>query len=397
MSTTVALQDLLRPSVVLGTISRTRYQYLTVSEMLGLVPRDVIGDDAANDVSLTTANMETLPARVGTYDVFNRPLNGVNIVGVGAPAQIIAPQAVGNVQYRVARIHPSLILYYDKMSNNRVIGQNAAAIDREGQAYITKQSQYLGLVTLNTLEIMVLGMISDSLYLKPSGAPDSYIPRLDNTGAVAQLKYQIPTTNISSAVPGLQMGTGSNIIDAAWSSTSTTILTHLNKIDAAFVSLTGRPLRRVVVNGIVWTYIINNTEIRTAAGTAATPWASFDYTDPPMADGEVRAVRKAVLKAMPGVEFVINNENITVDGTQQYKFGSTKAAFFTDMEGDIVKLGGYVEPIVEQPGQTPINKGPGMTVWHEYKANPSGVQLFSLLNVVPMLLVPSCIANATIA
>lgn len=393
MSTTIALDDMLRASVVLGRYARNRVQFCTMAEMLGIAPNRLVttDNDGVKDVSLVTSNSQDLPARAGTYDIYDRPTDGADVVPPGQPAQIIAHNPVGNVNYRVARIHPSIILEWDKLNVRRAIGSNAGVIDSMGQVYAEAQLETLGLKLYNSLEIMTIGMMRDSLYLIPSGVPNSFKFDVVSTNSIAQINFQMPSGNKTQ----LNMLGAGNIIGTTWlNTTSATIISDCNKVSAAFVQLTGRPLRTVVVNSIGWNNVANNTEVRNMAGSANSPVANFDYTSEIMPDGEKRAVRKAVLKGLPGIEWVINDETLTINGSTVKKIEDTAAWFGTDTTG-VFKLGNYAEPISEQPGQLPTKKS-GIAFWKEYKSNPSGAQCFALGNFIPMNLIPKCSAYGTV-
>ncbi|MBL8824907.1 MAG: major capsid protein [Planctomycetia bacterium] len=392
MPTTVTIDDILRPSVVLGKISRNRVQYLTCTEELGLTPKYVVNndEDGTRDSNLSTPNSVELPARAGLYDIFDRPQDGVNVVGPGAPAELVAPQVVGQVAYRVARFHPAMLFKYDEMNQRRSIGQAANVLDKGGATYVSNQANTLGLRTLNSLEIMTLGMMRDSLYLEPTGAPDAY--KLSFTAGTnpIRINFQMPAGNKLK----LDMLGSGDIVATSWDNLAAPILADLHAISAAFVKLCGRPLRKVMVNSKGWMNIINNTEVRTAAGTATSPYNSYEVNEEKMADGIRRATAKATLKTLPGVEFIINDEWITVAGTAVQKIPDANAFFCTDTN-DVFKLGYYSEQIAEQPGQPPMFKD-AFSTWWEHKSDPSGVKLYYLMNCIPMNLVPNASAWGTV-
>lgn len=377
MATTVTLDDLLKPDVVLGTLSRTRYHYLTMSEFLGLVPRTVFSDEAVP--YLSTGNAETLPARSVSKDIYNRVNTGVDFVAPLSPAKRLVLNPVGNANFTVARMHPSVYLEWDRMANRRAIGSGATVLDARGQKYVTKQLQTLASRLLNNLEIMAIGLLRDSLYMAGTSV-DSWTPTYTSAGSIGRIRSFIPTTHLT---------TFNSSISATWATAGTTILTDLGKIDDQMVADTGYPLRDIWINGIWWNYVINNTEIRTAAGTASTPFSSFEYVDDIKAgDRDTLPYRRAVLKALPGVTWHINNERITVAGTEGKKVPDGRAYFFTALDDECVKLGTYSELISENVGQAPTPHD-GMTIWYQYLANPSVVEVMGLLNAIPMFMIPA--------
>jgi hypothetical protein len=387
---TITLDDLLKPDVVLGTISRTRFHHLTFTEALNLVPRTTFSDDA--NPNLNTANSETFPARSVSIDIYNRVRSGVDIVPPLAPAKRLVLNPIGNANYTVARMHPSIYLEWDRMSNRRAIGSGATVLDNRGQRYVAKQVQTLAGRLLNTLEILVLGLLQDSLYMSGSTV-DSWTPTFTSGSSIGRIRSFIPTGNLTT----LNMTGGGASISGDWSQSATTILTDLGKIDDGFTYVTGYPLRHVWVNGIWWNYIINNTEVRTAAGTASTPFSSFEYIDGLGSGGDRDTLpyRQAELKALPGVTWHINNERIDVAGTTVKKIPDGRAYFMTEIDNDVVQLGTFAELISEQTGQAPTPHD-GLTVWYQYLSNPSVVEVMALLNAIPMFKIPGSFAYGSI-
>ncbi len=394
MPTTVILPDLLRPDVVLGIIVRNRLMYLSMSEMLGLAPTNVVSSDesGSSDASLLTANAVELPARSGFYDIYDKPQDGVPVVMPGAPASREALHPIGQNAYQIARFNPSIHLLYDKLKNQRSFGQNDGVLDSNGINYVNLQTKMLGLKTLNSLEIMTLGMMQDSLYLIPKASdPNAFDLSFTSTNNIGRINFQIPTGNKGT----LDMTGGGAIIDAVWSLDNTKIVTHCNKISDAFVYLNGRPLSKIAIDSVGWSYVINNTEVRTAAGTASSPWSTYDVLPGNAPDGIRKPIKRAVLKALPEIEWTITDERIKVAGSSVKKIPTGRAFFSTDPQ-DVYQLGYYKEPIVEKQGQAAVMKS-GFSTWWEEKTNPSGVEFFTLMNLLPMLNVPSAQAWGTIA
>lgn len=387
----ITLDDLLKPDVVLGTISRTRFHYPTFSKFLGLVPDTVMNEDGV--VSLNLAGAQKFSVRSTAVDIYNRVRSGVDLLAPMAPAKRIALNPIGTSTYTVARMHPSIYLEWDRMANRREIGSGATVIDVRGQKYITNQTTTLAARVFNTLEILALGLTRDLLYMAGTGTSiDSWTPTFTSASSIGRINAYIPTGNLTT----LNMDGGGAIIDATWATDTTKILTHLQKIDDGLVYGTGYPLRDIWINGIWWNYVINNTEVRTAAGTAATPFSTFEYVDglggP---DRDTLPYRKAELKCLPGVTWHINNERIDVAGSTVKKIPDGRAYFFPALDDDCIQLGTYAELISEQNGQAPTPHD-GLTVWHQYLANPSVVEVYALLNAIPMIKIPASFAYGSI-
>jgi hypothetical protein len=233
---------------------------------------------------------------------------------------------------------------------------------------------------------MTLGLLQDSLYMSGTSV-DRWTPTFSSSGALGRIRSYIPSTHLTSF---------NSSISATWATAATTILTDLGKIDDQFVADTGYPLRDIWINGIWWNHVINNTEVRTAAGTASTPFSSFEYVDDIKGgDRDTLPYRRAVLKALPGVTWHINNERITVAGSEVKKVPDGRAFFFSAFDQDCVQLGHYPELISENEGQSPTPHD-GLTTWFQYKTNPSVVEVFALLNAMPMFKIPACFGYGAI-
>lgn len=389
---TVTLDNLLKPDVVLGTISRTRFAFPTFSRFLGLIPDAMMTDESV--VNLNVAGAQKFPTRSVSVDIYNRVRSGTDLVAPLSPAKRIAVNPVGSSNYTVGRIHPSIYLEWDRMTNRREIGSGATVLDVGGQKYVTRQLATLAQKVFNTIEIMALGLTRDLLYMAGTATSiDSWTPTFTSSGAIGQINAYIPSGNLTT----LNMDGGGAIIDATWATDTTKILTHLNKIDDGFAYGCGYPLRDVWVNGIWWNYIINNTEVRTAAGTTNSAFSSFDYVDGLGAgkDRDTLPYRKAELRTLPGVTFHILNERIDVAGTTVKKIPDGRAYFFPALDEDCIQLGTYAEMISEQPGQ-PATPHDGLTTWTQFLTNPSVIEVFALLNCIPMIKIPSSFAYGSI-
>ena len=63
---------------------------------------------------------------------------------------------------------------------------------------------------------------------------------------------------------------------------------------------------------------------------------------------------------------------------------------------DVMGTWDIVTVAIEQPVLTPAVQRMGYYYWKEYTTQPSAVELIALLNAIPLLYVPKCIAPATI-
>ncbi|WP_157369856.1 major capsid protein [Zavarzinella formosa] len=305
------LQDVLMASFVRGLISRAYSPALFLSRHLGF--------------GIDGRNVEQVPGLVYNYDIFDNVRTVSNARAPSASAGTVAPNTVGKNTVALATFREKLALEYGQLINIRQLGRNADDRDMMGAKYIERQVKYLRQRADNLREFVTGALFQGGKYgFFLNG--DDWVPTYDTGNATVTVDLKLDSGNVltgGSFAAGLQMGTGSNIIDAAWSSTSTDIPAHLDKIGSALQDLVGAPLARVYCGTDVWANVINNDKVRQIAGTSN---ISADFTQEPDKgpDGQLTGFVKSTLKARPWVTFYVWDGSLKVAATNASTFTNVK-------------------------------------------------------------------------
>lgn len=394
----VTLSELLMPQVILELVSRIREGQGALGRWLGFQPNRY---DAKN-VTLSGPATVRGPTRYPNFRIFDRTRVVAKATAPGTGPVTVAQNPMGNVQIECARWHMKIPLNYEFLSNlTPMIGPNSV-IDEGGQSYIDQMIRFMGEQNNNMVEMSAAGMMRDSLYFIQSG--QSWLPSFTaptGTQVGFQVNFQIPAGNKSQ---GNMLGTG-DIITISWANPSAPIVKNCLAIAAAFTQLTNFPLTDVWVNSTTWYSVITNTEVRNVGGTVQSPFAEYDRDPERGMDGEEMSGHyTAKLRAIPWLTWHIDDDVVALNTDVDPSYatapsGATlgklipdgKTIFCTKASPRWTKLYLGGEYVVENPGQPGILRQ-GHYFWKEYVTQPSGVDLISLLNEVPLLYVPKAIA-----
>lgn len=407
---TVTLQEMLQPQVILKLITRIRPGQGKLGRWLGFQPTRYNPETVALEGPATISG----PLQVGTagnryvsYRIFNttRTVPSARAPGTG-PGTLI-PNPVGVVSVTAARFHDKVPLNYEYLSNlSPMVGPNSQ-LDPGGQNYIKQQTRYITEKYGKGVEMLAAGMMRDSLYFVPGANQTSleeWLPQFTapSSGPYFQVSFQIPSGNKSQLN---MLGTG-NIIGTSWDNVGAPIIGNLQSIKAAYAQLSGWPMTDVWINSVMWTNIINNTQVRNAAGIAATPFQTFQRGAERGMDGdEMSNEYFAVLAGDPTVRWHICDDILSLGsdidisysqstGTAAKLIPDTMAIFCTQPSSDIAQLYLGGEMVVENPGMPAVMRK-GYHFWHEYCTQPSVIELIGLLNAIPCLYVPATFAPST--
>lgn len=387
-----SITDVLTLSRVTGVISRLRVPGNVLSRHYGM--------------QIGGPNVQRISGRVYTYDIFDN-VRAVAMARLpGAPAATRQPNPVGNVTVTLARSAEKIPLDYNQVAQIRQIGQNAGVLDQAGMQYIERQGGYLRRIQDNFREFVVAGalfrggkygFIQNGLDLQPT---------FDTTGVTLGVDHKIPASNIltndTNFAAGLQMGTGANIIDAAWDNPATDIPQQLSKISSAFVDLVGEPLMHVWLDSQTWLYVLQNTLVRQLAGTAVEAYAQFDMTPDTNEDGQKTGLMTGRIKGLQWIEWHIYDGSLDV---------VTVAAPATVARKKLIKPGHCTFTInpdstwfklvegsefIKENDLAAAKEVYGFNSWIMEKADPARFELHALQNVGVELNIPSGIAWARV-
>lgn len=398
----VSLHDLLTPQVILKAVSRIRKFQGRLGRWVGFQPNRFNPDN----VSLEGPNVRYGDTRFASFrlDDVTRVVGKGRAPGTGPASVALNP--VGDVRVSCARFHEKVRLLGEFLGNlSPIIGPNSQ-IDTGGQSYIARQTVHLAEKYNNTIELLTTGMFQDNLYFQLSGdnlLPVIGAPTSPNIGI--QIPFQMPSGNKNQLN---LLGTG-NIILIGWQNVGAPILKNLLSIQAAMTQLSGYQPQHIWINSLMWYNVLLNTEVRLTAGTANTPFATYERISEMAVDGMPQPEFAARLSGLPTWEWHIGDD-VLVTGSDVDPTWSTAPAAATFIKvfpdntamiaptpsADWAEMYQGAEYISENAGQ-PMTLKRGYTFWKEWVTQPSCIELIALMNCIPLLYVPKAIAFATVA
>jgi hypothetical protein len=394
------LHELLQPQVILRVVSRIKKHQSRFSKWLGFQPTRF---DPAT-VQISGPNTINGYGREFSYRIFDATRTIGTFVPPGRGPATTWQQPIGVVQGSYARVHEKMILDYESLGNlSPIIGPNSQ-VDEGGQNFIAKQTDVMAQKANNAISFMAAGLARGAFWLTQSG--DNWLPSFTApAGGVpfSKIDYRVPAGNTLQ----LNMLGAGSIIDVKWSNPAATIVKHLMAIKSAFTQLSGYMMEHVWINSNVWYMLITNTEIRNTAGTAATPYAEYEYVPETDEDGNKVSQFAARLKADPTITWHISDEGLVLGGVgdPSYSAGTgtftkifpdTSALFCPEVDNEWTEMGYGSEHVVEYPGPNQAINRVGYYFWHKYVDQPSGVELIYVMNGMPFLYIPKAIAPATV-
>lgn len=320
------------------------------------------------------------------WDVFNATREAARGRAAGEPHGRRKAQKVDTVTGRFPRVAEGIELKYEEIHNQRRIGGPASEIDKRGADYITRQEAFLKQVYSNHVEMQWAAMLRGKLFFTING--DDLLPVLDEpaSGEYETIDFRIPAANKligPSFAAGLDpLATGTNIITATWSNSATDIPKQIYGIDEAMTVLSGFRLRHVFCRTSVWINVLNNTAVRSLAGTAVQP---FQYVNQGESLGKESFT--AVLAGIPWVQWHVCNEVVTVDGSTVRLLPDDYCAFVPEPSAQWYEYWNGSEIVVPWVGM-PAFEAYGPYFWAVPKAQPAGYEIMGVHNGIPALTNP---------
>lgn len=383
------LQDVLLASFVRDVISRVKLPTKFLSRHFGW------GWDGAN--------IQPVPGRVYTYDIYDNVRTVSNARLPGAPSGTVAASSVGNNTVSLARFAEKLPLDYNQVNYIRVLGKGASDRDRAGMTYIQAQVRTLRERAENVWEFLTMALFNGGKYYFYQNG-DDLVPTFTTTNFGVDLK--INANNLGNlAGPAfaacLPMSTGSNIITNPWSDpiNGTPIRDTLN-VSSAFQDSPGAPCGEVWCGTDVWYAVLATNEVRALAGSANQPFAEWDRL-PDSANGVNSGVMRGQLRGLPDVIWNIWDGSLSLATTNATTFGNVKilprkvATFTLPVDNSWIK-GIHGSEIVKDNDWTEPIERYGLYTWAMEKADPAKVWYHTLQNCGVELNVPGAIASARV-
>lgn len=387
------LPELLKPSYVRGVISRLRTPGNVMCRWLGM--------------NIGGGNIDQVPGRQYTYDIFDNVRTVANMRGPYVPAGTVARNPVGKVTVSLARANEKLPMDYATLSMIRQLGENAGTRDQMGVRYIEAQAKQLKRRQENLRECIVGSLFRGGQYGVVQ-VGDDLIPTYDTSNTLYNVDFQIPSSNKligASFAAGLQMGSGSNIITASWATASTDIPAAVDNISVGFQRLVGQPLRHVCVPRSVWRNVLQNDRVRQLAGTANKPYAKYELTTDNNDEGYPNGLFSAEIDAMPGILWHIYDGGIEIHTVATAQAGNRPvytqilpdnyATFMIETDGTWLK-GIEGSEYNKDTDFTPGKEVQGFYAWVKERSDPTVFEMHTLQNFGMELNIPSGIAVARV-
>ena len=375
-----SVDSILKPKVILREVSRLALPGTVLSDLWGW------GLTARDPSSQSRANTIDYDLRSGQYDVFDstRTVASGRVPGTASSRQ--KPQKVGVVNYTIPRSAETIELSDEDLVNRRQIGEAVTVLDARGETYVRRQQRYMAQRVANMIEMQTAAMLRGGRYTFDTQGDEL---RQGFSGGEVTIDYRVDQTE---NIDQLSMGTGGDIIDAAWATATTDIPLHLFKINAAFNDLVGRGLEHAVCNHTVWNSVLNNTKVKDQGGSANIVFESITRRGP----GEF----SAVLRSIPWLNWHIIDYSLNVwDGSS---FADTtlieddKVAFFPEPDSQIASYMNGAEMVTEGPNGVRQFRH-GFYPYAYPSHDPSGWNMTFVHNGIPALYNPNALAYGDVS
>lgn len=386
MSTDASLSELLSTKVTAKTVTQVAACTSEVLNFFGF---------QGNNPGTDGKNVRRVGHRKFGFDIFNDARTAAQASAPGTAARTTRRQRVGRVEGEFPRFYEKLPLMYDELHNFRRIGGPASDYDEAGKDFIRRQQRYLGQRQANARLLLTVGMMQGVIYEHQVG--DDVYHNFTSSGGIA-IDWRIPTGNKSQ----LDMLGAGSIIDEDWASASSKIPTHLSQINSAFQTLSGTQLKTAILSSATWQYILDNTAIQRQAGSAATPFETFERKVGMGTNGLPLTNQVGKLKAAPFYDFIITDAIIEVPTTTANSTTTVKIVpdgyvwFGPAPTNDVMEMCLGSEPVNEGYGK-PTTVQFGSYSWTKEIDDPAAMCIFSQDNAIPALYVPKATAYARVS
>ncbi len=331
--------------------------------------------------------------REGSYHVFNNVRGAGLLTAPGMPAARAPLNPLGRVPFVYPRMHEQIYLLAEFINHISKIGDPGMR-DQAGADFIRLQMKPIGQRLANHRLVMLAGLLRGGLYVQEVG--NNWYFSFTSSGA----KFQVDSFNTAAGNKSqLDMLGAGSIISTSWDNPGADIPNQLGSIDAAFQKLVGSRLETIVCPWNVWNNVTNNDFVAAKAGIASSPWEIFARNEGTNSNGKPFNSFKARIKAFPMVDWLVTNEGVDI--------GVPGAGTFTQMipdTGAVFCSGAFRDSLTMYLGSEPIREydnGPesikvGSATWSKGSSNPTGYEVFSLDNALPINHTPDSYAFGTV-
>lgn len=383
----VSVQQLMKHPYVLKVVSRVAAAGTPFQQFYG------VGMSAPAD--------RVLPAGVRGffYDIFDHTRQLAGIRAPEAGPKRIRRQRVGQGSGHILRSYEAMNLSYEQIANLRPLGSPVGTLDRNGQAYVTRQIAYATERFRNLREWTLSRMFRGSFTITMNG-DDQYV---SDSGGQITVDFQHPAANRGALAVG---DSDANIIDELWSSQSADIISQLLALNKAAERRTGLPIEYIWINSTTLGWLLNNTGLQAAGGAAFRTFESIQWKDMKTIDGSTRKRGFDVqFRAIPWLTFKVYDGVLHAGSAQVDVIPAASTdvdmvipngrALMTPAPGEWL---GYAQgsEIIQKNYNTAPETVQGFTTWQMPTLNPFGRDLFFLDNYFPTPFIPAAWYYATV-
>ncbi len=389
MATAITLNQMLKRPTVLGVYSRVKESGTFFQRFFQLGPQ--FASRWWNMGSVNTA----------AYDIFDHSATMAQPRAPKVGPAKIARKPIGQAFATTCRFYEALTIDFEDVYGTRPLGgQFGGPLDERGQSYIANQLMYQAERQANSMEFMISRMFRGGFSIT-MGSENFTLGELG--GGTIDVTFPIPAVNKNQ----LDMGTGTNIIDASWATASTKILNHLWAINKAAERQTGYPIKHLFMNSTTWTYIYNNTQVGAIRGTAMPVFGNWTRQRTPTTGADRDSGFTFTLPAAPGFLFHVYDA-VSVVATQtdpEVRTTSNTSLYIPD---NVVIMtpdpgvgtwygGATKEEVIKETDDSAPRTITGMETWNYGTNDPPGQEMRMINNFCPILLVPYATIYATVA
>lgn len=313
------------------------------------------------------------------WDIFNgtRAVPGERPFGVSA--ENIAPQPVGAQRGSYPRSAEKVNLLAAVVDNQRPIG--ALGRDVRGEQYVMDQERILAQRMVNLREFQLAAMLRGG-YDYSTIVGESI--RHAFPTSTPTINFQIDRMNDDPNV------SGNTIVGVSWATAATcTPADDLLELNQRMEETTGYGIKHVWMNSTVWALLLNSTQILARAGSANTPYLTFQR-DPNFPN---MTVFEATLAACPWVVFHICDEVLVLSGSTNTKIFPDKfITCFPEPSAEWFQYYAGSEPIAENEQMESVERY-GAYFWNRRRVDPTVYELHGSHVGIPAPKVPKNIMH----